>query len=116
MTKTLLWLDDARDPFTDPDWIVFSPIGKDVNIIWVQSYKEFVEYILSKGLPDAICFDHDLEDKILSGYTCAKWLVIYCITNKKSLPAFASQSANPIGRERIISLLNRYKNHINNFK
>ena len=33
MKKTLLWLDDYRDPFDKKiDWMIFSPIGKDINI------------------------------------------------------------------------------------
>ena len=30
--KTLIWLDDVRDPLTN-DWLVFSPIGRDVNVV-----------------------------------------------------------------------------------
>ena len=44
------------------DWIAFSPIGRNVNIVWVKSYIEFINYIKKHGLPDAICFDHDLSD------------------------------------------------------
>ena len=36
MKKTLLWLDDYRDPFDKKiDLMIFSPIGKDINIKWV---------------------------------------------------------------------------------
>ena len=59
--KTLLWLDDVRDPFQN-DWINFSPIGKNVGVVWVTTYQEFVDWIMIHGLPDAICFDHDLND------------------------------------------------------
>jgi len=59
--KTLLWLDDVRDPLTN-DWLNFSPIGKDVDVHWVTNYQEFVDWIMSYGLPDAVCFDHDLND------------------------------------------------------
>lgn len=39
--KTLLWLDDVRDPFDEEiDWLVFSPIGKNVNIVWIKNYEE----------------------------------------------------------------------------
>jgi len=59
--KTLLFIDDYRDPFdTEVDWLVFSPIGKNVVIHWVKSYTEFINWILSNGIPDGICFDHDL--------------------------------------------------------
>ena len=34
--KILLWLDDWRNPLDEEiDWMVFSPIGRDVNVVWV---------------------------------------------------------------------------------
>lgn len=116
--KTLLWLDDCRDPYANPDWLVFSPIGKDVDVIWCKSYDEFVDYLNQHvPLPDAICFDHDLGDPMAddngqnekTGYDCAKFLVSMCQNMKLKLPAFNSQSSNPAGKERIISLLNNFK-------
>lgn len=60
--KKLLWLDDYRDPMQG-QWLVFSPITlEDLEVFWVKSYKEFTEWITENGLPDAICFDHDLSD------------------------------------------------------
>ena len=122
--KTLLWLDDVRDPFQN-DWLNFSPIGKNVGVVWVTTYQEFIDWIMFYGLPDAICFDHDLNDlqafkssypEIVediecnekTGYDCAKWLVEYCIDNNKSLPKYAIQSANPVGKENINSLLTNF--------
>ena len=122
--KTLLWLDDVRDPFQN-DWLNFSPIGKLVNVIWVTTYQEFIDWIMNNGLPDAVCFDHDLSDlqafkrsypemvediecNEKTGYDCAKWLVEYCIDNNKSLPEYAIQSANPVARENINSLLTNF--------
>jgi hypothetical protein len=115
-SKTLLWLDDYRDPFdSNVNWLTFSPISLiDVEVVWVKSYKEFTEWIITNGLPDAICFDHDLAHEHMSffftngghenppdpssvefeektGYDCAKWLVNYCMDNKCLLPAFSSQ-------------------------
>lgn len=132
MKKTLLWLDDYRDPFDEKvDWMVFSPIGRDVHVEWVKSYRDFVEYIKRNGLPDGICFDHDLglpaqlmhrskgtskrESRRLAretektGYDCAKWLCNYCDTVKKPLPTYAVQSANVVGKQNIISYLENYK-------
>lgn len=116
MNKTLLWLDDCRDPFENPDWLIFSPIGKDINVVWVQSYTEFVDWISKNGLPDGICFDHDLGDEIIgeaidgkSGMDCAKWLVEYCMDNSLKLPSYNVQSANPVGKENIIGLLENFK-------
>jgi len=128
--RKLLWLDDYRDPFDKKiDWMVFSPIGRDVEVIWVKSYDEYVEWLTENGLPDAITFDHDLDEehyapqsawddyntwaeqqnfKEKTGYDCAKWLIEYCMDNKVSLPIFASHSANPVGRENIRKLLTNY--------
>ena len=106
--KTLLWVDDARNPMED-DWMNFSPIGRNCKVIWAQSYQEAINF-LQKEWPDAICLDHDLgEEK--SGYDIAKYIVDRCIDEGKKLPEFASQSANPVGRENIITLLSNYKRH-----
>ena len=130
--KTLLWLDDIRDPFKD-DWLVFSPITPD-KVVWVKKYHEFVDWIIENGLPDAICFDHDLGMEVAlearangmskrksrtlkkeekTGYDCAKWLVEYCMDNNKPLPLYNIQSANPVGKDNINSLLKNYLKHCN---
>ncbi len=128
--RRLLWLDDYRNPFDlKIDWLVFSPIGKNVEVIWVKNYKDFVAWITNNGLPDAICFDHDLgQDEadeavkngmskkkaralkkgIKDGYDCAKWLVEYCMDNNKELPLYNIQSANPVGKENIDKLLTNF--------
>jgi hypothetical protein len=59
--KTLLWLYDIRDPNTD-DWLNFSPIEQPYKVVWVKTYNEFLHHIVMEGLPDGICFDHDLSD------------------------------------------------------
>lgn len=137
MRKVLLWLDDYRDPFDIiEDWLVFSPIGRNVEVIWVKSYKEFTDYITKHGLPDGICFDHDLadehydvyhntdltleeyyytNDREMTGYDCAKWLVEYCMDNDKDVPPYRIQSANPAGRENIDKLLKSFIRFRNNF-
>ena len=52
--KNLLWLDDYRNPFSNPEWLVFSPfrISSDVKVSWVKSYDEFISWINENGLPD----------------------------------------------------------------
>ncbi len=129
----LLWLDDCRDPSTS-DWLVFSPVPRQdlTNVVWVKSYKAFTNWILANGLPDAICFDHDLgrdeqNDKIAGGMSkrqakqerrgtptgmdCAKWLVEYCLDKKLPLPKYNIQSANPAGKENIDGLLKSFIKH-----
>lgn len=108
--KILLWLDDWRDPkdfvtgyapeyLNDPD---------NHKIIWIKDYDEFIHYISIHGLPNLIGFDHDLGLG-LSGYDAAKWLIQYCMDLNKDLPAFFSQSANPVGRKDILTLLINYR-------
>jgi hypothetical protein len=125
--KKLLWLDDVRDP-NDDDWLIFSPIERPFEVHWAKTYGDFVGWISVNGLPDGICFDHDLGDvpsikaeteveewfsiqagREYTGYDCAKWLVDYCIDNDLSLPEWNIQSANPIGAENIRSLLNNFQ-------
>lgn len=104
--KRLLWLDDIRDPMND-NWLSYSPIGKNVDVYWVKSYQEFVDWITNNGLPDGICFDHDLgEDK--TGYDAAKWLVDYCIDQQLMIPRWNIQSSNPVGSINIDSILFNY--------
>lgn len=125
MANKLLWLDDSRDPMVN-DWLIFSPIGRNVDTYWVKSYAEFVKWIIENGLPDGICFDHDLGDykidKITkqqihqekTGMDCAKWLVDYCLDNNLQIPKYSIQSSNPSGRENISSLLENYKKYYGN--
>jgi hypothetical protein len=132
--KTLLWLDDTRDCFEDNGkWLVFSPIPVDelTKVVWVKSYNEFVDYITDYGVPDGICFDVDLDfnhygisqekwlDYIkserplweMTGYDCTLYLIEYCRDNKCPLPLWNCQSANPIGKENINSVMNNFKKY-----
>lgn len=121
--NTLLWLDDIRNPLEN-NWLVFSPIEQPFNVVWVKKYHEFVSWIEENGLPDAICFDHDLSDIHIkkstyiekTGYDCAKWLVDYCIDNNKELPLYNIQSANPVGKKNIDDLLKNYIKYLDNNK
>lgn len=127
--KKLLWLDDIRNPKDSiwNGWLLKSGVFPSIfEITWVKSYDEFVTWIEKNGLPDLICFDHDLGEDIarervskgmskrqarkkkretMSGYECAKWLVDYCLDNELDLPKWKIQSANPVGKENINGLL-----------
>jgi hypothetical protein len=108
--KTLLWLDDIRNPFEN-SWLVFSPIEQPFDVIWVKSYNEFTKWIKKNGLPTAICFDHDLGNTA-TGYDAALFLTYYCQASREKLPLYNIQSANPVGKENIRSLLENYKKHV----
>lgn len=102
---TLLWLDDERDP-TDPRWHAYFPI-ESPNVVWVQTYAQFTDWITAHSIPDAICFDHDLGDGP-SGMDAAKWLTEYCMRHRLKLPRWTIQSANPIGKQNITALLKTF--------
>lgn len=138
--RKLLWLDDERNPF-EKTWVRdHSPIGTDnVKVVWVKTFADFAVYIAKNGLPDAICFDHDLGVKYPdlsneqakgrkfielssgsyiegtveypTGMDCAKFLVDYCLDTGQRLPLFSSQSQNSAGRANILSLLNNFNKH-----
>jgi len=117
-----LFLDDLRIPkdaiglipdrmnqfYWSDDWII------------VRNFWEFCNYIQKFGLPDYISFDHDLADEHYidadstekTGYECAKWLVDFCFDNGKSLPDYMVHSANPTGKQNIISYLENAKKHL----
>lgn len=109
----LLWLDDMRCPFVGT-WVDdYSPINtNNIVVDWVKSYKEFVDWITVNGLPDAICFDHDLgkmpNGKELNGYDCAKWLVEYCMDHECDIPKYNVHSSNPAGKDNIVGYLESY--------
>jgi hypothetical protein len=110
--KTILWLDDIRDPRRSP-WIsMINKVAPDAETItWVKNYAAFVEYIETKGLPDLVCFDNDLAEE-MEGYDCAKYLVNYCVEREIHTPRFICQSSNQPAVENITALINNYNKFI----
>jgi len=125
-----LYLDDFRVPI-DSSYYLGNPIYTNVEWEVVRNYDEFVKIIEEKGLPEIISFDHDLADthyehqehldsdaydmmQEKTGYHCAKWLIYYCIDNKKELPAtILIHSMNPAGSLNIKSLFKSYLKSLN---
>ena len=107
-----LFLDDIRTI----EMVYDKSMVKEFDI--VRTYKEFIEYVKTNGLPDFISFDNDLgedENGIIApdGYACVKWLVYESgldLTNLK----FNVHSANPVAAEQIKGLLNNYIKHLKN--
>lgn len=120
---TKLYLDDVRTPKTE-GWEV------------VRTYEDFVNWITENGLPDEVSFDHDLgrehtlyfmnnggfenppnpldvkfESK--TGYDAAKWLCEYCWTNGLPVPTWNVHSANPVGRDNIIQIMENFEKKLN---
>jgi len=136
MNRTLLWLDDLRDPTDNTwnNWIDSHGVNPtDYDITWVKNYDDFTGWVKINGLPDVVCFDHDLGQDVaieryttggmtkrqakklkkletMSGYECAKWMVNYCMDNDLRLPDWYIQSANPVGKENIRSYLQSFVN------
>ena len=132
--KTLLWLDDLRDP-SEGEWIEkYAPdyLIEDCEIVWVKNYDTFVAWIKANGLPHKIAFDNDLgediaKSKVLKGmskkqarvekkYTptgmdACEWVVDYCIDHDKRFPEWVVQSANPVGVKNISSLIINFIKH-----
>ena len=126
--KTLLWLDDVRDPF-DKDFTLYVALynpflNQPHEIIWVKNYDEFLEYLLSESLPDAISFDHDLalehydenikpEDYVeKTGMNCVKFLVDLCTDIQQKLPICIYHTANPAGKINMEAYINNAKKHL----
>jgi hypothetical protein len=95
-----IFLDDLRIPKTT-GWTI------------ARNYEEFKTLIIKYGLPTKISFDHDLgdfeQDNEKTGYSCAKWLVEWCMDNNKPIPEYNVHSANPVGKENIDSYFKSYE-------
>ncbi|WP_205619191.1 cyclic-phosphate processing receiver domain-containing protein [Christiangramia echinicola] len=103
---TLLWLDDRINPLDSRmDWLAYSPLGREVNVVWIKSYSEFRRWLELNGQPDGICFDYNLGINVPTGYDCAQYLISYCRRNKLKLPVWSSQCPNPVEKAKINRLL-----------
>ena len=94
--KFLLWVDDLRG-------VPNNYIG-EYEIIIARNYNEAIRE-LHRFNYDVICLDHDLgEEK--TGYDICKYIVenhIYC-------PEYRLHTSNPVGRQNMKQLLERYTN------
>lgn len=119
----ILWLDDERDPnATYPFTFEYEP-GKykltwvehtvcrinpgTWDIHWVSNYMQFVNYIELAGIPDIICFDHDLGEQ-MTGKDCANYLVDILVERNLLGPVIYSQSSNPSGVLNICGLFDNW--------
>ena len=89
------------------DWLSYSPVGRNVNVIWIKNYIDFKNWIKTNGLPGAICFDYDLGET-KNGFDCAKWLIDYCRNYHLHPPLWTSQSTDPEGKAKINRLLKNF--------
>lgn len=112
---TILWVDDERDPYAtifrcDYTWVEHV-VGKinpgNWNVIWLKNYKQFTNWIELEGLPDVICFDHDLGEQ-LTGKDCANYLMDILVEKDMLGPVVRCQSSNPGGKQDILNLINNW--------
>lgn len=93
-----LFLDDERTPRTNRPWII------------ARSFHEATNLCLFR-CPDHISFDHDLGEHSPSGMQFARYLVERDMATPGYIPenfTYDVHSANPVGRDNIIGLLNNY--------
>jgi len=98
--KKLIWLDDFRDP---ADYV-----SGDYEIIWIKNYEDFCLNIEENGLPDIICFDHDLGEE-MTGYDAAKYVVNYCQQHNCNIPEYHIQSSNVVGKGNIEGIMEGWR-------
>ena len=125
ITKYNLFLGDMRIP-TQVTWV---KIPDCQHYTVVRSYKEFVDIINLRGIPQYVCYDHDLSDTHYgdgrnndvinydkytekTGYDCAKFLVYECFIKKVKHPPYIVHSMNPVGKQNIISYVESYNKSI----
>lgn len=100
-----LYLDDLRTPV-------------DESFVVVRSFDEAVRFVLEKGMPEFISFDHDLgADKngwlLPTGYDFAKWLASSDMDGTIKIPenfSFKVHSQNPVGAKNIQAYMDNYLN------
>jgi hypothetical protein len=122
-----LFLDDIRS-ISDVRKYCNLPNINDEEWIIARSYKDFVDIITLRGVPQFVSLDHDLGISSYSecsnsvkngyinyenicemtGYDAAKWLVEYCIHNKLKFPHYQVHSMNPVGKCNIESYIESY--------
>lgn len=130
--KYNLLLDDFRTLDEVKKYTSFENVPNNQWILCLN-YNEFVDCIQKNGLPEFICFDHDLHDQHYNsntynaeknvwevdynkytektGLDCAKFIVELCMDKKLALPNYLVHSMNPNGKLNIISYLESYIKH-----
>lgn len=129
----ILWLDDERDPNASypnllrddsceykPTWVEYI-VGHtnpgNWEIVWVKDYKQFTNFLELSGLPDVVCFDHDLGQQ-MTGKDCANYMVDILVERNLFGPVIRSQSSNPSGVQNIFGLFDNWhsewmnRNHV----
>jgi len=99
-----LFIDDIRRPEDVYNY------PNSVGWVVARSYDETIRLIETHGIPEIISFDHDLGTE-KTGYDIAKYLIDKIFIDQLALPdnfTYFIHSANPVGRQNIQQLLDRY--------
>ena len=106
-----VWLDDVRNPnnYNNNNWI------------WVKNVEDCIKILIHNPV-EVLSLDHDLGEDVediqsfdckysLTGYEVCRFLVEEYQANDKNYfpPLIYVHTANPIGGENMMKLLNRYK-------
>lgn len=104
----VLFLDDEREPSS-------SLLAQHERVIVCRSYDEAVKVVRENGMPDYVCFDHDLGPESKTGHDFAKWLVeraIYLMEETLECPpvfGYSVHSQNPVGAANIRGVIDGYR-------
>lgn len=90
-----MFIDDIRPPPSN-EWIV------------VRSTNDALAYVEKYGMPQFISFDHDLGENDTT-MIFLRTLVNHVWNGKDTPPEYAVHSANPVGKENIISFMESWK-------
>jgi hypothetical protein len=98
-----LYLDDERN--------IPVHYGREHNWVVRRSSKEAIDYVTKCGLPQFMSLDHDLggDDTTMN---FLKWLAYEYwpqLPPETKIPAYVVHSANPVGRQNIISFMESWK-------
>jgi hypothetical protein len=86
-----VFVDDTRTPPSD-SWIL------------ANNFDEAIEFLRTRDVVE-LSLDHDLGYDSKSGYEICKWMVEHDVW-----PRYVRvHTANPVGRENMVQLLNHYK-------
>lgn len=122
--KTLIWLDDIRDP-NFSDWLLqYAPEfyyekNKGTHqVVWATDYHSFIEAVdRHQNTITHLSFDHDINSynengEELTGYNALKKVLDILPIDIVKRTRFTIHSANPVGRDNMLCYLeNFYKHH-----
>jgi len=99
-----LWLDDVRNPKIHAR-LEYYQEWEEEKYIWALNTVQAVYYVLMWGPPEFMALDHDLGGSETT-IDFLKWLQE---KYPDCPPGYACHTANPVGRENMISFMESWK-------